>query len=217
MNNIQISQDGIISLNIQIEASNSEREEYELFIYTSKDDFQQPLDLDLGTFKTNTSYPIEFDGLRKIGEFEGSLQLKLKAEATRFPVMIENISKEKLKLGKEFTINWSDHNESGWYNVELYQNGDFVAKLIGHHRGLSLEGEIPKDLDKGEYAIRVTPTNDETLHSDDFPVVLRKGTSMALILAPLVAVGGGVVLLAGGESGGGSSSGLPNPPDPPNN
>ncbi len=214
VSNLSLSESGEVSFNFQISAKSSAREVYDIIIYSSKDNYTNPLDVQLNSLSPQVDYSVKFDGLEKIGPFDGVLQFKLKAVATLFPVRVEEMENTKLKRGKSVLVSWNDYHESGWYNVDLYQNGEVKANLISNHRGLSYESELPKDLEKGGYEIRVVPSNDERLQSDGYPIVIKGASKALFILGPLVAAGGGFMILNGGESG---EAQLPNSPGPPEN
>ncbi len=217
IDSLNVSGDGIVSFNFLVRANQSVREQYDVSVFTSKDDYQKPIDVSLPSIQPNTTYSVSFNGPDKIGEFAGPIQFKLEARASVFPVKIESVSSDVLKIGKKVEISWSDYHESGWYNIELYQEEELKKKLIGHHRGTTFETTLPKDLEKGNYELRVTPTNDPDLYSRGYRVLIKKPLNKILFLVPLAAAGGGFVLLSGGESGDGDSDRLIDPPGPPDN
>ena len=144
------------------------------------------------------------------------MQLRFRAVATSFPVQITTTD-NKFKPGKNITISWDDFHDSGFYDIELYQSG-YVAKSLGKsHRGTTITASLPKNLEKGTYEVRVTPSNREELYSDNYPVTINGGKGIFLIAGGALAAGAGVLVLGGGDEGGVSDSGLPDPPTPGGN
>lgn len=218
ISNLDISQEGKISFTALIESHHSSRESYELKVYSSADNYVKAIGLNLKSVKSGVPLDVSFDGKEKIGNFKGSLQFKFVAQATVFPVEV-TINGDKFKRGKSITVTWKDFHESGWYDVEMYRGGTLFKSLVGNHRGTSYTAQLPKKMPKGEYEIRVIPTNKKELQSENYAVVV-KGGSAALVVGAggALAAGAGVVLLGGGDSGGGGSVGnsLPDPPIPTN-
>ncbi|MFT7233260.1 MAG: putative membrane protein [Cyclobacteriaceae bacterium] len=220
ISNLDISPEGKVSFTAMIESHHSSRENYELKVYSSADNYTKALGLNLNTINPGSPLDVSFDGKDKIGNFKGSIQFKFVAEATVFPVQV-TVSGNKFKRGKFINIKWDDFHESGWYDVEMYRGGTLFKSLVSNHRGTSFTASLPKKMPKGEYEIRVIPTNKKELYSEDYAVVV-KGGSAALVIGAggALAAGAGVVLLGGGGGdpggGGGTGSSLPDPPIPGN-
>lgn len=211
--NLSISPDGKVKFSCIVYPHHSDREEYEIKIFTSADNFQKPLPLQLNSLRPNVPLPVSFDGNKMIGDFDGAIEFDVRISATIFPVQVTT-NGDKLKRGKSIIISWNDFHESGWYDVDIYQRDILYQKLVGNHRGTSYTTILPKKMPKGEYEIRVTPTNQKNLVSEDYTVSIKSGKGGLIIGAGGVLAGAGVLLISGGD---GSDSDLPVPPDLPGN
>lgn len=217
--NLDVSDEGQVSFTALVDSHHSWRETYELKVYSSADDYKKSLGLNLSSIKAGNPLDVSFNGPQVIGNFKGSIQFKFVAEASAFPVEI-TMAETKFKRGKAINISWKDYHEAGWYDVEMYREGSLFKEFVGNHRGTSYTAELPKKMPKGEYEIKVTPTNNKDMVSENY-VVSVKGGSAALVVGAggALAAGAGAVLLGGGGGGGGTTTDtggndLPNPPDP---
>jgi hypothetical protein len=213
---LNVDDDGQISFSALVRAHHSTRETYELKVYTSADNYEKALDLNLETLKVDVPLDVSFDGMEKIGGYEGSIQFKFVVEASLFPIQVKVLG-DKHKRGKEISIGWNDFHESGWYDVEMYRGGTFFRKLVGNHRGTNFTTKLPKKMPKGGYEIRVTPTNDPEFYSEDVSVTVKGGKGGLVFLTLLAAGGGGAyVYLTQGDDDPDvpQTTSLPDPPTP---
>jgi hypothetical protein len=186
-------------------------------IFGSHDNYQVPLDLDLQNLAPREAHTVSFEGLDKVGPFEGDIQFKLVAEATLFPVKVLPSTVRRVKKGGRLQINWFDHQGEGPYDIELRKNGNLVHSIATGVAGTSHIAELPQSLKRGAYALQVTPAANPAATSEEFPVRL-KGSPTGLWVASGVAVGGAVavlLLLNGDSSTEPGESGLPLPPGVP--
>ncbi|MEP4533457.1 MAG: hypothetical protein ABJ004_10240 [Cyclobacteriaceae bacterium] len=208
---LEVSNEGVVSFTCSVIQHHSSREEYSLFIYTSVDDFNEPLNVEVGTLRPGQLTTVSFDGNEIIGDFDGNIEFDFRLKAVTFPVEVM-LEKRKFKKGKKINVRWTDFHESGWYDLELYQNGESVHRLIGNHRGTYYSGKLPKDIKSGEYELRVTPSNEKTLHSEQMSVkVTSKGKGLVIGAGSILA-GSGVFYLI---SNGNKEDDLPTPPGVP--
>lgn len=214
--NLDIDPEGKVSFTALIESHHSWRENYELKVYSSADNYSKPLGLNLSALNPGSPLNVSFDGSQKIGNFKGTIQFKFIAEATAFPVEI-TLNESKFKRGKSVNIIWKDYHESGWYDVEIYRGGTLYKSFVKNHRGTSYTAALPKKMPKGSYEIRVTPTNQADLVSEDYAVTVKGGSAVLVAGAGgVLAAGAAVVVLGGGGTtpdDGGTTS-LPDPPTP---
>lgn len=210
-----ISDDGIVSFSCMVSAHHSDREEYEISVYSSADNFEKELPVDINSVRPGVTLPVSFDGNQVIGDFDGFIEFDIQLSATTFPVQITSTNK-KMKKGKEVTISWQDFHESGWYDIEIYQNDFLFNKLIANHRGTSFTTTLPKKMPKGEYELRVTPTNQQELFSEDYSVSIKSGKVGLIIGAggALAGVVGALIILPIPPP---QEEDLPIPPDLPGN
>lgn len=209
--NLTISPEGIVKFTCIVTPHHSNREEYVLKIYSSVDDFQKPLPLEELNLKVGIQYPVSFDGNKIVGEFDGNIEFDFRLKAKVFPVQITSLDK-KFKKGKEITIYWEDFHKSGWYDVEIYYQNELFQRVVGNHRGTKYTTKLPKEMEKGAYEIRVTPSNQKELVSEDYSVQVKSGKTGIVIGAGGALIGVGVLLI-----GNGSDNSLPVPPNLPAN
>lgn len=219
---LAVSDQGTVSFRYTIAQKFSDREQYKLEVYTSADNYTSALPLNLDPVPAGQLKRVEFDGPAVVGDFKGQLQLKFKVEASIFPVRITTTAK-KFKSGKNITIAWDDFHESGWYDVELYQDGLIRKTLVKNHRSTIYTADLPKKMDKGLYEVRVTPSNEKQLYSDNYAVDIKgSGGAGIFIIGGAALAGGGAFAagLFGGDDPGGTTTGgtsLPDPPEPNGN
>ncbi|MEO9476461.1 MAG: hypothetical protein ABJG41_13045 [Cyclobacteriaceae bacterium] len=208
---LEVSNEGVVSFTCSVTQHHSPREEYNLFIYTSVDDFNEPLNVEVGTLRPSQLTTISFDGNEVIGDFDGNIEFDFRLKAVTFPVEV-TMEKRKFKKGKKINVRWTDFHESGWYDLELYQNGVSVHRLIGNHRGTYYSGKLPKNIKSGGYELRVTPSNEKALHSEQMSVkIASKGKGLAIGAGSILA-GSGVFYLISNSNKEGN---LPTPPGVP--
>lgn len=213
VDNLNVSASGTISFSYTVNQKFSDRENYQLQVFTSTDNFTKALPLNLPAVKAGELRTASFSGPQLLGNYEGSMQLKFRAVATAFPVQITTTAK-KFKSGKNITISWEDFHDSGFYDIELYQNSYISKSLAKSHKGNSITTPLPKKMDKGTYEVRVTPSNREELYSEDYTVDIKTGSKAMVFVAGGVLAGAGVFVLGGADPGGTSETGLPDPPSP---
>jgi hypothetical protein len=216
ISNLAVDPIGQVTFTCVIDQKHSPRETYNLQVYSSADNFVRPIPLNLKDIKVGSPLNVTFNGSEKIGNYQGAIQFKFVAEASSFPVEIID-TKTKFKKGKAATISWNDYHSSGWYDVGLYKGGMLVKSLVESHSGNSFTTKLPKKMDSGEYEIRVTPSKNKTLYSEDYLVTIKSSSTAKIALgAGGILAAGGALILSGGGSGGGDTGAetLPNAPFP---
>jgi len=213
VNDYQVDVNGTVNIDFTIEQSHSSREVYDVLFYSSIDEFTLPIEFKVENLKPGTRKKVSFSGSEQFGGYGGSFQLKLVAQASTYPIQVMPLDKG-LKIGKSNTISWTDYHESGPYDVSLYQGGQLKSKLATGLIGTRFNGLIPKSLEKGDYSVLITPSNEKYI-SERFPVLLKKGINPLIVVGVAVLGGGGVFLAANGGDSGSSDEELPDPPGPP--
>lgn len=220
INNFQVAQNGTVNVDFTINPSHSDREVYDVLFYSSIDNFNRPIAYKVENVKTGVSRNTSFSGSEQFGGFTGQFQLKLVAQASTFPIRITPIDKG-LKIGKTNNISWMDYHDSGPYDVSLYQGQQLKSKLATGLTSTRYSGQIPKSLEKGDYSILITPSDNDLL-SDRYPVTLKKAISPLVFVGAAALAGGGAFLAGSGGGdpvtpggGGPTADGLPDPPGPP--
>jgi hypothetical protein len=210
----RIDGQGMVTVTALIEANHSARERYAMSVYSSVDNYTQPINYTLADMEPGKPYNIKFDGPKLVGTYSGDIMFKFRIEATTYP--IELTTNGNMKPGKKMDLTWTDHEGSSSYNIELYQRSNLVEQLARDHSGLSYTGVLPKTVEKGkDYSVRVVPTDDPKSSSEFIPVAVVGGIGWYWFVIPVA--GGGVaavVLLGGGEDPTGET-GFEDPPGPP--
>ncbi|MFY0690214.1 MAG: hypothetical protein JXQ90_23775 [Cyclobacteriaceae bacterium] len=197
---IDINSSGNVATTAMIVAEHSDRERYDMSIYTSVDGFEQPLAYNLVELVPGEPFNISFNGPTQVGRVKGPIEFEFRIRASEFPVKVVTKPNSKWKAGKVVNIEWTDYLEAGWYDVELWQGGELKETLAESHRGLAIESTLPKALDKGkDYEVRVLPTNSKGRYSEMIPVMIV-GFNPWIAIGPAIgAVGtGGFFLLTSG-------------------
>ena len=214
MSNLRATSDGKITFDYQIAPGHSTRELYTVKIYTSADDFLEPLGIELKDIPSGQTQNVSFAGANHLPSFSGALKIKLKAEASLYPVQITS-STPKIKVGDSLAINWKDKNNNGPYDIILVQEGrrTTIARSIS---GTSYSGAVPAELVKGKYELLVLPNRDQRLISDQAQLTIASRIGIGIkVLGGLVL--GGVGILATGGPGPTTDTSLPGPPPVPDN
>ena len=208
-----------VKMTFKITPEHSERERYDVLIYSSHDNYTSPLNTKVSDVIPNQRTTVVFPILESIGYFQGEVQFKLVANSTYFPVRLSKSTTRKFRKNKEFQIVWEDYNELGSYQIDLYQNDSLMITLAKDFIGNDFSGKFPKGVKPGKYTLVVSPSDDIALRSDDYRVsVTRNITTIVALSAVLVGTTGYFILQGEGGSGGDSSGGdsLPDPPGSPN-
>ena len=215
MDNLR-SAKGEISFDYQINSDHSSRERYTIFIYTSADDFKQPLNISIKEVLPDELHTFTFKGAQYLpAGYSGALRLKLVAEATVFPVIITDVSK-KVKPGGALEISWKDAERGHRYDVQLIKDGQITSIAHGIP-DYSFSGNLPSTMEKGNYKIQVVPQLNSNNASDMLGVSVVSKIGMGMKVAGALVVGGVGILVARGGGEDGLGKPLPGPPSPPDN
>ena len=220
ISNFNISESGMVSFSTYIEKDHSDREIYDLTVYSSVDNFTKPIPFQLKGLKTGHIASHTFDANKEIGNYEGPLQLRFDIKASTFPIKPSIAADTKLKRGKIPAISWEDYHKVAPYSVELYQNNQLLQILDERTIGNAISNPLPEDLAKGaDYQIRITSNSNAAFNSDLIPVQITSKLGLGIKLLPVAVVGAAlpIVLIGGGETPPGGEDGFANPPGEPGN
>ncbi|XOV93143.1 MAG: hypothetical protein ACFHWX_00240 [Bacteroidota bacterium] len=200
-----------VYLRMTIQQKNSPRERYNIVLYSSRDggNFQK---LSVGRTDVAPGEPVIFTlSPEDIGGAASQLQLKVEIEASTFPLVVRADS--KVKKGKGLLASWTGFNTNGPYKVELIDNMD-RAITIAEENGTSANILLDKDLDKGNYTLRVTPGNNREAYGEA-KLKIAGGLNPLLIIAPVALGGGAAAYFLLGPTKPDDPEELPTPPDTP--
>ncbi len=210
---------GNIYLQLNISEKYSARERYDVQLFSSLNggEFRR---LSVTKKDVAPGQQVTFDlSPSDLGGQGSQLRLRVEIEATTFPLVVSGDS--KVKKGKQLEVSWTGYQNRAPYTVELI-DGLNRSIPLGTVDANKLIRQLPKNIEKGNYTLRVTPSENSAAYGEkDLKI---SGGSPLLIIAP-IALGGGAAayFLLGGEptpdgpGGGGGGENLPDPPADPDN
>ena len=202
--------EGNIEISYTLDGQSSDR--FVVKLYSSLDGFNEPLKLvsgDIGAdISPGTGKKVIWDGKAELGEFKGSLSLRLKTRLIPF-ISFTLEEGRKIKMGKTNVIGW--RGEAQNLKLELYSGDKKVGDIGQAKTGSTYNWQIPKkSYDKGEnYRIRGTANGRET-YSSVFK--LSNKLPVYIYIIPVAVIGGVVAIIA--SSGTGSEEGNNDIPEP---
>jgi hypothetical protein len=196
--------------------------EYELFLYSSHDNFQKPLQQvtgDVGRgIEAGNGKVIYWDAKSELGNFKGKINLQIKGEKyTPLAIFDEEIFKEKIKRGQDFEIRWtSGYQIDEKVQLDIRRYNSTLRSYTIDNSG-SFIWKIPSDLKTGDgYSIRIckpdNPLKGET--SDGFRIKTKIPASIKILPAIVVAGTVGIIYGMSGKAEG-SIEGPPQLPAEP--
>lgn len=206
-----------------------DNERYRVQLYSSKDNFQSPLQNVTGPIaggkeitQSQGPFQVVWDAQRELKEFEGNIQLELRGQVSYVPIHTEQTP--SAKQGKSTLITWGGGNPQDQIKIDLIQNGQDVKTLGQVTNSGQFNWDVGKSIPKGAgYKIKLTNTGNsgETEESGTFKVSKKGGAMVFIIPLAVVAAGGGAYVLLGSDDapGGGGEAGvdpLPEALGPPN-
>jgi hypothetical protein len=211
----------VIEVHYTLEDAN-ENHEYLVDLYSSKDNFAEPLTKvsgDVGAeIKPGSSRIIKWEAFQEIGDYQGELSLEIRARVYIPFIKITGFSEgTKYKRGQAYPLLWESGNLGGQIDIELYRD----QSRVGGDRNVPNSGKyeyaFPGSIKRGkEYRLKFTNTRnrDESTYTGYFIVVPKlplviKISAMAAVLA------GVAILVNSSSSGGGGEASVPLLGDPP--
>lgn len=196
---------GKVHVNFKV-SENLEHERYRIRLYSSHDNFQQPLTHVSGPIaqgevsSTGEEMQVIWDAQRELKEFEGNVQLELRGEVSYIPVHAENQS-ISAKQAKSTIITWDGGNPQDQIRIDLIKFGDVVESLGQASNSGRYTWQVTKDIPKGsDYAIRLVNLNNpgEEFETKTFKVKSKVGLVVKLAPVAALLVGGGVYAVTSG-------------------
>jgi len=231
LSGLMVSFDGE-KLSITYDLNDSDpNQKYKVLIYSSNDDYTNPLSLAIGDFGESVlpgkKKRVIWDAKSTLPQdFDKDVLIKLKATKILAPALnMKPLTYNIYKKGKKIEIGWLGGNPSDKLNIDLYrsQNGQLqlvksIAKDVENKQGSQhFSWAMPKNTKAGKkYFIRVSKTDKPSdLTSSQF-FDIKPRTPFIVKALPFLAAGAAVVLLSCGskESPPPTSSELPGPTKP---
>lgn len=219
---VELSGD-IIIVHYELDDGNPNNE-YQLGLYSSKDNFATPLKKvkgDVGNeVKPGVDKKIEWNIREEMGGFKGRIALEVRGKIFSPFVKLQNFdTKKSYKRGKSFNLAWKAGNVNP-VNIELYKGNERVSGEMNHPNNGAFTMFVPAHAKPGsDYRLKISDAKNssDVIHTGYFKVTPKVPIWMKIL--PVVVVGGVVAALAGG--GGGTtqppvteSSPLPPAPNP---
>lgn len=218
ISNFGIDDTGIVSFSAFIEKNHSDRELYDLSIFSSADNFEKPLAYQLTSLKTGQIYSYSFDANQQVGTYEGPIQLRFAISASLFPIKPNVEAQAKLRRGKLPEISWQDFHKAAPYTVELYHEGELTHVIEEKTNNSTISSSLPASLEKGSnYELRIVSTGNSKYNSEFIPIQIISKIGLGVKLLPVAVIGAAipVVLLGGGDTP--VEDGFADPPGEPEN
>jgi hypothetical protein len=192
--------------------------EYELYLFSSHDNFQKPLQETTGDVgkgvKIGAGKVIYWNAEKELGVFEGYLSLKIKGSKYVPFVQYSNINDQlKLKRGEQFNIQWKPGDKSRQVLMEIKKNGIPVEDPMIIDNSGSYAWKIPEKAKPGKgYTIQIKDIENNLRAETSHSFSVKRKVPLGYIIVPAAVVTGGVLyfLLNQPEPGG-----IPEPPSIP--
>ena len=212
----------IIIVHYELDDGNPNNE-YQLNLFSSKDNFATPLKKvkgDVGNeIKPGPDKKIEWNIREEMGGFKGRLSLEVRGKIYSPFVKLQNFDvAKKYKKGKSFNLTWKPGNTNP-INIELYKGNDRVGGETNHPNNGAYTMFVPGHAKPGkDYRLKISDAKNssDVIYTGYFKVTPKVPIWMKI--APVLLVGGVVaVLLSGGDTSEKpppESNALPTAPDP---
>ncbi len=205
---VELAGDKII-VHYELDDSNPNHE-YQLNLYSSKDNFAAPLKKvtgDVGNeIKPGINKKIEWNIREEMGGYKGRISLEVRGKIYSPFVKLQNFDvTKKYKKGKSFNLTWKPGNTNP-INIELYKGTDRVIGEVNHPNNGAYTMFVPAHAKPGkDYRLKISDAknNSDVIYTEYFKVTPK--IPLVVKLLPIVVVGGVVAALAGGGSPGGGN------------
>ena len=198
--------------------------EYQLNLYSSKDNFGTPLKKvkgDVGNeVKPGVDKKIEWNIREELGGYKGRISLEVRGKIYSPFVKLQNFDAKKgYKRGKSFNLGWKPGNTNP-INIELYKGNERMGGEMNHPNNGAYTMFVPAQAKPGkDYRLKISDAKNssDVIYTEYFNVTPKVPIWMKVL--PVVIVGGVVAVLVGGgdpppDPGPPASEALPKAPDP---
>jgi hypothetical protein len=181
--------------------------EYELFLYSSHDNFKKPLQNvtgDVGRgIEAGSDKVIYWDAKSELGNFKGKVNLKITGgKYVPLALFEEELFREKIRRANNFEIRWTSGykpDEMVQLNIQRYNS---TLQSFDIENSGSFVWKIPSDFKTGDgYSIRIckpdNPLKGET--SENFKIKTKIPASIKILPAVVVAGTLGIIYGASGK------------------
>ncbi|PIB36343.1 hypothetical protein BFP72_13530 [Reichenbachiella sp. 5M10] len=222
LENVQVQVDGDdINVSFDLVYKTSLQEKYDIEIYSSRDNYTEPLKIKEGELKDvpalNRRHTFILDGMENFAEFKGEIDFQIIATMVYSPVIIDRpFESQSYKRGRMVEVKWHGGIENETFAVELFKNGVKMETLEENNQYGSYNWAMSSKQKKGKYqfAIQSEKNMQNKVLTPEFKV--KSKVPFIVKALPVLAAGAAAyfILNSGGESGGsgGGTESLPNPP-----
>jgi hypothetical protein len=200
---VELQPNGDVAVSYKLTDERPEKR-YSLYLYTSADNFIQPLQKvtgDVGVNLTLGDKKIIWHAKDELGaSFKGGLSLELKGNTYVPFITLDGFDDYKvLKRGKEYDVTWTGGRGDNVLVFELYE-GENKVKVFEERPNVGNTAiVIPKDVKPGRYKFKISDNRnkDEVVYTMDFRVKRRVPLLLDLGLAAVI--GGAIVYFSGSK------------------
>ena len=193
--------------------------DYELYLYSSHDNYTKPLQYTTGdvgkNIKPGKGKVIIWDAQKELGNFKGDLNLKIKGSKYIPFVEFENIHEnQKIKRGEPFELLWTTNTKTDKVLLKILRYGVPVTEPVAIKNNGRYSWNVPSDIRPGKgYTFQVHDAENQLRKETSNQFTVRRKVPLAYKIVPAAVVAGvGVLLLNINKD-----DGIPDPPGAPTN
>jgi hypothetical protein len=189
--------------------------EYELYLFSSHDNFQKPLQETTGDvgkgIKLGAGKVIYWNAQKELGVFQGDLSLKIKGSKYVPFLKFTNINDQlKLKRGEHFTIQWKPGDKSQQVLLEIKRNDIPVEDPMIIDNSGNYDWKISEKAKPGKgYTIQIKDIENNLREETSQSFSVRRKVPLGYVIIPSAIVTGGLLYLLLNPT---TSTGIPEPP-----
>jgi hypothetical protein len=193
---------------------------YEMYLYSSLDNFQKPLQLTSGDvgkgIEIGPGKVIYWNAEKELGVFRGDISLKIKGEPyVPFIEFINFAEGSRVKRGRSLEIQWKAHRKRDNVLLKINRNGVPVSDPAIIDNSGSFTWIIPNDIKPSKhFNVEIVDVENPLRReiSPQFRVKRRFPLGYKVSLGVLIPGGVGAALMLNDDT----QSGIPGPPEAPN-
>ncbi len=193
--------------------------DYELYLYSSHDNFNKPLQYTTGDvgkkIKPGRGKVIIWDAQKELGTFKGELSLKIKGSKYIPFVVFENIREnQKIKRGAPYEIRWKNNSKSEEVLLKILRYGVPVTEPVVIENTGRYIWDVPLDMKAGKgYTVQIHDVKNQLREESSNSFTVRRKVGLAYKIVPAAVVAGAAVILLNLNK----DDGIPEPPGVPTN
>ena len=176
-------------------AGASQNQQFNLDLYASHDNFLKPLRNVSGDVGKNiaggVAKQIEWDIAAELGEFTGQITFRIKGDPVPIAWAFKNPTTGGfVRRGKSSAVQWEGGLKDQTVRLELFKDSARVASLGEVKNSGQHAWDVPKDLDKGVYSLKLTSGTES---AQSVPFQVKAKIPLYLKIIPFAVVGAIIV------------------------